>query len=117
MLKRFLRLKVSVPIAAVALGGGGLFALNALADYTPPALVDSQTFPVAIRTRRLTATTWACRGMCRTAQTGGTAPRFCWLNLADQTGAADVAAAACGTAAKNACTPQAVDDCASGERQ
>lgn len=112
MLKRFLRLKVSIPVAAVALIGGGFVTLNALADYTPGAYLDAQTFVVVPRMRRLTANSVTCSGLCRSAQAGGANPHFCVLTEADQ-----ASFAACLTQLGSDCTPQNVLNCASGERQ
>lgn len=110
-MRRLLRAKVSIPMAAVAVAAG-LFTINALADFTPGTYLDAQTFIVVPRMRRLTASSVTCAGLCRTAQAGGANQHFCVLNELDQ-----VSFAACLTTLNTDCTPQAVINCASGERQ
>jgi hypothetical protein len=111
MLLRFLAKKTSVPLAAVALILGGLYAVQALADYTPGAYLDAQTFMVTWRMVRVGASTISCTGVCRTAQAGGANPATCRLTEAPQTSTAN-----CITALAADCTPQAALNCTSGER-
>lgn len=114
----FLTKKVSIPIAAIALGGIIYAGIGAQA-YTPPDTDDSLTFMVDLRGfRRLTATAWTCGGGCRAARTGGAAPRGCMLYAANITGIASIQTAAnsCAGTLATACTGAAVDDCTSGER-
>lgn len=110
-MRRFLRLKVSVPLALVAALGVG-YSLISVADYTPGTYLDAQTFIVVPRMRRLGAANVACGGLCRTAQAGGANPQLCILHEPNQ-----ASFAACLTLLNTDCTPQAVINCASGERQ
>lgn len=117
MLKRFLALKVSIPLAAVLAVGVGYSLLPSQA-FTPPtfddnlnALMDTRGF------RRLRATTtFACGGGCVAARAGGAARRGCVLYVANVSGGFRAASDDCAVALLAACTGQAVDDCASGER-
>lgn len=112
MFKSLFRRSVSIPLGAIAVLGGALIGLQALADFTPGAYLDAQTFIVVPRMRRLNASSVTCAGLCRTAQAGGANQHFCVLNELDQ-----VSFAACLTTLNTDCTPQAVINCASGERQ
>lgn len=112
MFKRFLSLKVSIPVAALALIGGGFYTLQALADYTPGSYLDAQTFMVSWHMTRLGASSISCTGLCRSAQTGGANPLLCRINEAAQ-----ATTTACLTALGTDCTPQNVVNCSTGEHQ
>ncbi|HEU4759459.1 MAG TPA: hypothetical protein VFT91_05695, partial [Dehalococcoidia bacterium] len=116
-LKRFLSLKISIPVAAVAIIGGALYMTQAVA-YTAPSFDDSLTALVDKRGfRRLGATTtFACGGGCVAARTAGAARRGCVLYVGNVSGGFRAASDDCAVALLAACTGQAVDDCASGER-
>ena len=119
MIRRFLRLKVSVPVAALALVGGGFVLLQPAQAYTPPAFDDALTFPVDTRGfKRLGVTSWACGGGCVAARAGGAARRGCVLYKQDGpvSGLMRAASDDCVVWVQAACTGAAVDDCASGER-
>lgn len=110
MLKRFLRLKVSVPMV-VALAAGIIIAIPpALADYTPGTYLDAQTFMVNWHMQRVSVGVVACEGSCRSAQAAGANPQRCRIREVNQ-----ASAAACLTALAADCTPQNVINCSSGE--
>lgn len=119
MLKRFFRLKVAVPVAAVVLAAGGLLAIPAANAFTPPSFDDTRTGLIDTRGfRRLGATNaWSCGGGCVAARTGGAARRGCAIYTdAPVSGAVRAASDACVVALQALCTGAAVDDCASTER-
>jgi hypothetical protein len=119
MLKRFLRLKVAVPVAALALAGTIIISIPVAKAFTPPDFDDALTFMVDLRGfRRLTGTTWSCGGGCRASRAGGVAPRGCMIYGSNVTATASVitASGTCATALAAACDGAAVDLCASGER-
>lgn len=111
MLKRFLALKVSIPVAGILAGGLIYTMAPALADFTPGAYLDSQTFMLTWNMRRVSAGVVSCAGVCRSAQAAGAHPLRCQLIEANQ-----ASAAACLTQLNTDCTPENVVNCASGER-
>lgn len=110
MLKRFLSKKIAIPLGAVLVAGAFVTLAPALADFTPGAYLDAQTFMISWRMARVTAGVVACEGSCRSAQAGGANPQRCRLREANQ-----ATMAACLTALATDCTPQNVINCASGE--
>jgi hypothetical protein len=118
MLKRFLSLKISIPVALVgAVTAGGLLLRPVAQAFAPPTFDDTLTRPIDKRGFRwIGGTNWACGGGCVAARTGGAARRGCVLYVANQAGTFRGAADDCSVALAAACTGQAVDDCASGER-
>jgi len=110
MLKRFLRLRVSVPVAALAVAAG-VYSLISAADYTPAAYLDTQTFMVTWHMVRVGASNISCTGVCRTAQASAANPATCRVNEPAQTSTTN-----CLTQLNTDCTPQNVLNCVSGER-
>jgi len=109
MFKPYLALRLSIPLAVVA-AGGAIVASIAVADYTPPAYLDTQTFIIRWDMFRQAAGVIACAGTCRTAQAGGANAQRCRL-----VEAAQASASACLTQLNTDCTPQNVLTCASGQ--
>ncbi len=110
MIRRLLALKISIPVAAVALAAGSFFAFNALADFTPGTYLDTQTFMVSWHLGRVSAGVFSCMGSCRSAQAAGANPQRCQLLEPNQ-----ASAAACLTQLAADCTPQNVVNCTSGQ--
>lgn len=111
MLKRFLRKKITIPLGAI-LAGGIIYASISVADYTPGTYLDTQTWIAIPLMRRLSASSVTCGGLCRTAQAAGANEHFCKINETNQS-----SFVACLSLLNTDCTPQAVLNCASGERQ
>lgn len=109
MLKRFLRLKVSVPLAAALAIGAAVTLAPALADFTPGTYLDAQTFMLNWHMQRVSAGVISCEGSCRSAQAAGANPQRCRLVVANQ-----ASAAACLTQLATDCTPQNVINCTGG---
>jgi hypothetical protein len=107
--KRFL---LTAAAAGAVLGGGLVISPGAaFADYSPPALVDGQTFLVLKATRRIPGG-FACHALCRSAETAGVRPRWCALAPAMDAGTFAGADVECLQEASAGCTPQAVHECA-----
>lgn len=113
------RLSMITTAAALAAGAGIAFLTSpspALADYTPPALVDAQTFPVRSTLTRLGGGRFGCHSICRSGSIrpdGGVQPLFCSLVHAIDAGAYVTAGLECAAESNTDCTPQAVGECAS----
>lgn len=105
--------------AAGAVGGGVLVGrmpeVNA-ADYTPPALVEGQTFLLQKSTRRGRipdgGSYFSCHALCRSAEAGGARPRFCALAPDMDAGTFAGADVECLQESVAGCTPQVVHECA-----
>ncbi len=111
MIRRLFALKVSIPVAAVALAMGGLFALNALADFTPGTYLDAQTILLSVHISRVSAGVFGCEGSCRSAQAGGANETRCRIIEPNQ-----ATPAACVTLLASDCTPQNAVNCASKQQ-
>jgi hypothetical protein len=109
--------------AASAVGGavvGGAFVGRMpeaqAADYSPPSLVDAQTFLLQKGTRRSRnpdgGASFTCHALCRSAEAGGVRPRGCALAPAMDAGTFAAADVECLQEAVAGCTPQAVHECA-----
>lgn len=87
----------------------------ALADYTPPALIDAQTYLLqkGVRRHRLLdgGFGFTCHALCRSAETGGARPRGCALAPAMDAGTFAGADVECLQEAVADCTPQGVHEC------
>lgn len=95
-----------------------LVTRNALADFTPPTMADSQTFLARMDVARIAGGGFSCMGVCRSAQTDGGAPQRCLLVEANIAPATFTSAKdSCYTALAADCTPQHVYQCASGSQQ
>lgn len=116
MLKRFLSRKISIPLAGILAIGAAVAFGPALADYTPPALVDAQTFLVSFNIRRLGSGQFGCSGGCRTAEAGGANANTCRLDEAAQAGPLGTAISSCLAALSTDCIPVNVHHCASAVR-
>lgn len=118
MIKRFLRARITIPLAVFAVAGALFLRPQVSQAFTPPDFDDSRTALTDKRGfRRLGATTtFACGGGCAAARTGGAARRGCVVYTGNVTGAFRSASDDCAVALIAACTSQAVDDCVSGDR-
>lgn len=119
MLKGVLTRRLLGGLAVAGAIGGGVWVgtINqALADYTPPALVDGQTFLAWKATKRLRRPDggfdFACHAVCRSAETGGARPRACNIFPAMDAGTFAGADIECLQEAAAGCTAQAVGECA-----
>lgn len=111
MFRRFLAVKVSIPLAGALALGLLVTTQITLADYTPGTYLDTQTFMIGWHLQRVSAGVIACQGSCRSAQAAGANPQRCTLIEANQ-----ATAAACLTQLAADCTPQNVVNCASGQQ-
>lgn len=109
MIRRFLSVKISVPVAVAALAAG-LYSFISIADYTPGTYLDTQTFMITWHMTRVSAGVFSCLGSCRSAQAAGANAQRCQIIEANQ-----ASVAACLTQLATDCTPQNVVNCASGQ--
>lgn len=119
MLKGVLTRRFLVGLTAASAVAGGAFLGRTptveAADYTPPALVDGQTFLARKTTLRLPRPggfDLACHAICRSAEVGGVRPRACNLFPAMDAGTFAAADVECLQESLAGCTPQAVHECA-----